>query len=216
MKYKKVFMKKRILKGATTVFLRHGYRGATMRKIADACNMPFSSIQYYYAQKQDIFSDVCEPARRNTAHLLDMLARPTLENGCVSSCHIAACTKAMQENLQAHNREIQVVLTAARDTKYSRRKYEITAAMKETMLRILNIYTERCGGEVKLGKSDHTYLELMARMVVEFYAVCAEKYKPQPWVYNSIYKTIHLTYDALWGFIKGSGRESFSDKKINV
>ncbi|WP_062264209.1 TetR/AcrR family transcriptional regulator [Endozoicomonas arenosclerae] len=47
-----------ILKAAEQEFAQHGYRGATVQRIADLANLPKPNVLYYFSNKQEIYDKV--------------------------------------------------------------------------------------------------------------------------------------------------------------
>jgi AcrR family transcriptional regulator len=52
------FRRSAILKAARTVFARHGFEGATMDSVAEACNIAKGTLYLYFASKREIYLGV--------------------------------------------------------------------------------------------------------------------------------------------------------------
>ena len=50
----------RILKSAERIFARHGFRGSSMRMIADDASIPKANIHYYFSSKEKLYRRVVE------------------------------------------------------------------------------------------------------------------------------------------------------------
>ena len=61
----------RIVKSARKIFIRHGFRKATMDQIAAAAGMGKSSLYYYYPGKEEIFRAVVEEEAGELRQRLD-------------------------------------------------------------------------------------------------------------------------------------------------
>lgn len=47
-----------ILKAAEMEFLKHGFEGASIKRIAEQANIPRANVHYYYKNKEAIYSDI--------------------------------------------------------------------------------------------------------------------------------------------------------------
>jgi AcrR family transcriptional regulator len=98
----------RIMDEAATLFLRHGYEGASLRQLADVVGMKAGSLYYHFASKDELLTEILrrgidvmqtafddaeraadddEPARRIAAHVRAHLAA-LFENGPYTAAHV--------------------------------------------------------------------------------------------------------------------------------
>lgn len=59
-----------ILAEAAEVFARRGYEGASMRDIAEACNISKSLLYHHFKSKEDIYSRVASDAKHELYHFV--------------------------------------------------------------------------------------------------------------------------------------------------
>jgi AcrR family transcriptional regulator len=64
-----------ILLAAERLFARHGYRGVTIRQIAERAAVPLALVGYYFGPKHALFHAVFEPWRRTIDECLALLAQ---------------------------------------------------------------------------------------------------------------------------------------------
>jgi AcrR family transcriptional regulator len=73
--------RERILGVAETLFARHGFAGASLRKVTAAANVNLAAVNYHFGSKESLIEEVFrrrldEINRRRLAELADVLARP--------------------------------------------------------------------------------------------------------------------------------------------
>lgn len=66
-----------ILETSARLFNEQGYKGVSIRDIAQACGMTNAALYYHFKNKDDLFLAVLERTHRQAMEALDEAARPT-------------------------------------------------------------------------------------------------------------------------------------------
>ena len=187
-------VKKRIYWAALPVFVKQGYKGATMRKLAQAAGMPLATMQYYYRRKIDIFLDLANTAQADTMRFMQKLSQPVIHEGQIDRQYITELTKTLYDHVTRNHRVIVMNLHHSKGTPFEERTQQLVSATRDIIFGIIHQLSQ---GTVTVDHYLKKEMEVMARMVIELTAVVAEHYEPGEWVYDILHKGIHGTVMAI-------------------
>ena len=167
-------------------FLEKGYRKASMRSIAARCEIPLSSIYYYYKNKQAIFNDLIGMVLQDSMEILYKY-----QDGFISlflsgdeeleKKLIIAMKKHLCKN------RIGALLTLGKKcdgTKYEHRREELTSQVYTMFCDIL----KRCDPKIKISNEISLTCATYAAMTVEELYFVAKNYEEAEWVPMAMYQ----------------------------
>jgi AcrR family transcriptional regulator len=113
--------REKIRQASLKEFIRNGYRVPTMRMIAQATDIPLSSLYSYYPNRDTIFRDIVEPVFARTAAILEKARRPDFEGAAVATGFVTELAMMIEEIVRLYGDIGLLTLTRNRGTAYEKR-----------------------------------------------------------------------------------------------
>lgn len=109
--------RERILKGAETTFLKEGYHGASMKRIAESCKLTQSLLHHHYSTKQQLWDAVLQHRFNRVIEEL----KPHINQAMRSEQVPAALLDVYIDYLEANPDYVQLLgwTSASQQTKYN-------------------------------------------------------------------------------------------------
>jgi AcrR family transcriptional regulator len=73
----------KILDAARELFITEGYDGVSMRKVAEKIEYSPTAIYLHFADKQELFHELCHEDFARLAQVFQSAAIPTITNSCL-------------------------------------------------------------------------------------------------------------------------------------
>ena len=142
----------RILKAASAEFHEYGFRGASMRRIADSAGMSAQGMYKHFDSKEDLFAALVEPAVSGFWKLYDVLAEEeyaAIDAGKQGEAkQDVSSTERMLKYIYSHYEAFKLVVCCAEGTKYAGFVHE-AAQMEEKNTRMYFAQAKANGFPVK-------------------------------------------------------------------
>ena len=167
----KTGVREQIMNSALDVFLEYGYKGAGMRKIAQAAGMPLATMQYYYRYKQDIFTGLAASVIRDTNYFLNRLQNPVFRRGRVDSSYLDELAEILFSHVAKNGKKILLTLRKNQGTPFEGRNKEL---VRQTESAIENILAAIAGKKPDLNNYRRKQITIIARMVIDLVVSVAE------------------------------------------
>ena len=127
------FRRAGILKAARKVFARHGYEGATMDDVAEACSIAKGTLYLYFKSKKQIYLGVLrediERLRETTGRAMDKEITPRAKIRAFVQSRIEFCA-LHRDFFRIYNSDISAILMAAKPSQKELRDFYFEQAGK--------------------------------------------------------------------------------------
>lgn len=181
---------------AVTVFVQNGYKGATMRKIAEAVDMPLATLQYYYAKKDRLYDEIVQPIMQNSAMMMKKMADPVVIDHKVSEDFIADLTHDLVNHIDRYRDGVILNMRVSHGSPYENRGNELIQGVEHMV--IPAILYKIAGREIELDSYQKNYTAIIAQMVIDLMIAVALRYeKNARWVYDVLYDGVYGSYKSL-------------------
>ena len=211
----KIVVREQIMHSALSMFLKHGYKGATMRKIAQAVGMPLATMQYYYRYKLDIYTDLAAAVIRDTNYFLQRLQNPVITGGHVDEAYLEEVAEILFRHVERNGKKILLTLRKNEGTPFEGRNKEL---IQQTEHAIENIVTAVAGKPPVFHPYQQKQITVIAQMIIDLVVTVTKLYTEEQdareggtggasdyrWAYDILAAGIRESY----GYLERLARES--------
>ncbi len=167
----------RIVEAAKKEFLEHGYADASLRRIADAAMIGVSGLYKHFANKEEMFEALVEPAVKGFYALYSAIEDEYFEDigkpGEADKRDGQRKTIRVMEYMYDHYDEFILIITRSAGTRYENFTHEVAELEEEATLRYMD-RLRQAGYTVKDIDRSEFHLLITAYMESVFVAVSHE------------------------------------------
>jgi AcrR family transcriptional regulator len=116
---------KNILEAARNEFSKHGYKDASLRRIAAEAGMSVGNLYRYFRDKQDLFSSIVEPAYDQMIYVIEHHEDEFHEQGLSLGEAIEVQIQHIAELFSSYRQELLILLHGSAGTRFERARDEM-------------------------------------------------------------------------------------------
>lgn len=138
----KILHHEKIISAATEEFLEHGFKDASMRRIAAAAGMSASGLYKHFASKEEMFSALVEPAYQGLMdlyHTEESAQLQSLGEGDMSVWEDGKDARLVLAYIYDHLDAFRLIVCKSQGTKYENFLHDLAVLEEETTLHFMEL-----------------------------------------------------------------------------
>ncbi len=132
----------RIISAATAEFLEYGFKDASMRRIASAAGMSVSGLYRHFADKEEMFSALVEPAYEGLMELYhreEAAQQQAVSIGDLSAWESGKDAALLTAYIYDHLDAFRLIVCKSQGTKYESFLHDLAILEEETTLSFIEV-----------------------------------------------------------------------------
>lgn len=138
----KILHHEKIISAATAEFLAHGFKDASMRRIAAAAGMSVSGLYKHFASKEEMFSALVEPSYQGLMdlyHAEESAQQQSLGRGDMSVWEDGKDARLVLAYIYDHLDAFRLIVSKSQGTKYENFLHDLAVLEEETTLGFMDL-----------------------------------------------------------------------------
>lgn len=163
----------KIIAAATAEFLAHGFKDASMRRIAAAAGMSASGLYKHFAGKEEMFSAIVEPAYQGLMdlyHAEESAQQKSLGEADMSDWDNGKDARLALTYVYDHLDAFRLIVCKSQGTQYENFLHDLAVQEEETTMRFMDLLKEQ-GVNIKEFRLNELHLLVTTNVAAVFQPV---------------------------------------------